>query len=64
VQYRIQFLDRSAEVIRELFADARSAASASELVADMDWPPRAITIRVLDADGTEVHSAIKGESGR
>ncbi len=29
----------------------------------MDWPPRAITIRVLEADGTEVHSEIQGESG-
>ncbi len=60
MQYRIQFLDGSAEVIRELFTDARSAAGAAELVADLDWPPRAITLRVLDADGTEVHSAIKG----
>src|ERR1700720_2814040 len=35
--------------------------SAFELVADMPWAPRAVTMRVLDADGREVHSAIKGE---
>jgi hypothetical protein len=29
------------------------------LVADMDWPPHAVTLRVLDPDGREVHSAIK-----
>jgi len=30
------------------------------LVVDADWPPRAVTMRVLDAYGREVHSAIKG----
>ena len=35
--------------------------SAFELVADMPWVPRAVAMRVLDADGREVHSAIKGE---
>jgi len=25
-----------------------------------DWPPRAVTMRVLDLDGREVHSKIKG----
>jgi hypothetical protein len=64
VQYRIQFLDGRASVLRELTADARSAASAIELVADLDWPPRAVTMRVLDLDGREVHSAIKGEVRR
>ena len=61
MQYRIQFLDGAANVVGELHADARSAASAVELVADLDWPPRAISMRVLDADGREVHSAIRGE---
>jgi hypothetical protein len=61
MQFRIQFLDGSARVIRELHADARNAASAIELVRDIDWPPRAITIRVLDLDGREVHSKVKGD---
>jgi hypothetical protein len=60
MQYRVQFLDGSADLIRELFTDARNAASAISLVVDWDWPPRAVTMRVLDTDGREVHSAIKG----
>jgi hypothetical protein len=62
VQFRIQYLDGSANIIRELSADARSGMSACELVADMPWAPRAVTMRVLDADGREVHSAIKGDT--
>jgi len=56
-QYRMQFLDGSATVIPELIADARNAAGAIELIANIDWPPNAVSIRVLDADGLEVHSA-------
>jgi hypothetical protein len=62
MRFRIQFLDRSARVIRQLFADARNAAGATALVADIDWPPRAITMRVLDLDGREVHSAFRGDA--
>jgi hypothetical protein len=47
-KYRMQFLDGSARVIREMFADARNAVGAIGLVADADWPPRTITMRVLD----------------
>ena len=62
MQYRIQFLDAAAAVISELIADARSARGAIALVADLDWPPHAVTMRVLDADGREVHSEIKGDA--
>ena len=62
MQFRVQFLDGSARVIRELHADARNTTRAIELVRDVDWPPRAVTMRVLDIDGREVHSAIKGET--
>jgi hypothetical protein len=62
MQYRIQFLAVRANVIRELTADARSAASAIEFVVNRDWPPRAVTTRVLDVDGREVHSKVKGDS--
>ena len=62
MQYRIQFLDGAAAVISELIADADSAAGAIALVADIDWPPQAVTMRVLDADGREVHSATKGDA--
>jgi hypothetical protein len=64
MQYRIQFCEGSANVIRELSADVRSAASAFELVADIDWPPRAVSIRVLDVDGREVHTATRGDVRR
>jgi hypothetical protein len=62
MQFRIKFLDGSARVIRELFADARNAVGAIELVRNLDWPPRAVTMRVLDVDGREVHSRLKGDS--
>ena len=56
MQYRIQFLDAAAAVISELIADAHSAVGAIALVADLDWPPQTVTMRVLDADGRQVHS--------
>jgi hypothetical protein len=44
-----------------MFADARNDVGAIALVVDLDWPPRAVTMRVLDLDGHEVHSAIRGD---
>ena len=35
---------------------------AIALVVDVRWPPRAVTMRVLDVDGREVHIEVKGES--
>jgi hypothetical protein len=64
MQYRIQFLDGSTNVIHELAADARNTVGAIAFVTDVDWPPRAVSIRVLDADGREVHSATKGDYSR
>ena len=64
MQYRIQFLDGRANVIRELTADARNAVGAVALVVDIDWPSRAVTMRLLDPDGREVHSQIKGDRPR
>ena len=61
VQYRIQFLDGMATVILDTVADARDAASAIALVVDLDWPHNAVSMRLLDEDGREVHSAIKGD---
>ncbi len=51
LQYRVQFLDGSVKVIREWSANARNVARAIELIVDADWPPRAVTVRVLDAYG-------------
>jgi hypothetical protein len=61
MHFRIQLLDRSTSVIRELGAEARSVASALELIADIVWPPRAVSIRVLDVDGREVHFATRDD---
>jgi hypothetical protein len=49
-------LHQSAPVKFPGWSNASSAAGAFELVADEDWPPQAVSIRVLDADGREVHS--------
>jgi hypothetical protein len=61
VQYRIEFVDRDGNIIRELHADARSADGAIGLIANSDWPPRAVAIRVLDVDGRTVRFEIKAE---
>ena len=63
-QYRIQFLDRSANIIREWSANARDVEGAIKLIVDADWPPRASTMRVLDAYGREVHSETRGDVKR
>jgi hypothetical protein len=60
MQYRIQFLDAAANVSRA--ADAHNAVGAIALVLGADWPPHAVTMRVLDADGRELHSEAKGAS--
>jgi hypothetical protein len=64
MQYRVQYLDGHASVIRELTANARNAVGAIALVVDIDWPPHAVSLRVLDIDGREVHSATKVDSQR
>ena len=62
MQYRIQFLDAAANVTRELTADANSAVGAIALVVGADWPPHAVTLRVLDPLEREVHREIRGTS--
>jgi hypothetical protein len=53
-----------ASVILDLIADARDAANAIALVVDLDWPPNAVSMRVLDVDGREVHSSIRSDVRR
>ena len=62
MQYRIEFLDGSAKVIREWSANAQNVAGAIELMVDADWPPRAVTMRVLDPYGPEVHLSARATS--
>ena len=59
VQYRIQFLDARRNILREMTANVLSITSALELIVDADWPPRAVSMRVIDAYGREVHWAVK-----
>jgi hypothetical protein len=54
MEYRVQFLDRSGTVVREFHAYARNAAGAMNLIVDVDWPPVAIRLRILDAEDREV----------
>lgn len=49
--YRVQFLDRLDNVLREIQADARSAGTAFLRGASTAWPPHAIRVRVLDREG-------------
>ena len=42
-------------------SNARSVADAIKLIVDADWPPQAVTMRVLDPYGREVHSATRGD---
>jgi len=51
MQYRVQFLDGSNEVVREVESDARTAANAFLLVANEPWPLHAVRVRVLDRFG-------------
>ena len=37
--------------------------AAIELIVDADWPPQAISMRALVADGRQVHSAVKRRVG-
>ena len=62
MQYRVQFLDSSARVVHELFADARNDVAAIELTVNIDWPPGAVGMRVLNVEGREIHSRVKGDA--
>ena len=51
MQYRVQFIDGSDKVVSEVQANAGSAANAFLLVADNEWPPDVVKVRVLDPYG-------------
>jgi hypothetical protein len=53
VQYRVQFLDDSEGVIREMHSYAWSVASVVELLGEIDWPLAAVSLRILDPQGRE-----------
>ena len=59
MQFRVQFLDASGAIIREMHADARNPAAAIALVDGMEWPAGAVRMIILNEAGGEVHSESK-----
>ena len=59
VQFRVQFLDASGTIIREMHAAAWNAAAAIALVEGMEWPAGAVRMVILNEAGGEVHSELK-----
>ena len=59
MQFRVQFLDASGTIIREMLADAWNAAGAIALVEEMEWPVGAVRMVILNEAGGEVHSESK-----
>jgi hypothetical protein len=51
MQYRVQFLDRMDNVIREVRADGRSTGSAFLRAANLVWPPHVVRVRVIGPSG-------------
>jgi hypothetical protein len=59
MQYNVEYLDGSNNIVRESSADTRSA---SEFISDKNWPLGAVLMRVLDQNGRSVLSLTKPES--
>jgi hypothetical protein len=51
MQYRVQFLDRLDNVIRELRADDRSSGFPLLRAVDAAWPPHVTRVRVIYPSG-------------
>jgi hypothetical protein len=59
MKFRVQFLDVSSAVIKEMHIEAHSVAAPIELVAGLDWPIGAVRMVILDEVGSAVHSEWK-----
>jgi hypothetical protein len=59
MNYRVQFLNLSAEIVAERLADAFDVAEAVALVDGIAWPDGASRMKILDEYGTAVHWRIK-----
>ena len=55
MNFRVQFLDASAAVVRETLVKARRVGLAIALYDGMEWPPEVVRMVILDANGREVH---------
>ncbi len=62
MQFRIQFPLTSRRTSFGNWPPTPERCGRLELVADEDWPREAVSIRVLDAYGREVHSKVKGDT--
>ncbi len=51
MRYRVQFLDRLDNVIREVQADGRSSGLPVLRVVDRAWPPHVTRVRVIYPSG-------------
>ncbi len=61
MQYSVQFLDATKKVLSEGKAESWSETNVFEL-GPKDWPPHAVTLRVLDPDGYGILTLYKGEA--
>ncbi len=61
--YYVQLLDASKNVLAEEQAESWSAMNVFELTPK-DWPPHAVTLRVLDPDGYSILILSKDENKR
>ncbi len=59
--YWVEFLDASKNVLSEEQAESWSTTNVFELTPG-DWPPHAVTLRVLDPDGYGILTLSKGET--
>jgi hypothetical protein len=64
MKYRIEFLDAVNSVVRVIDAEAGSRANAFLLVVESDWPPDALTARVVDRHGRRGPSVSRPQKSR
>jgi hypothetical protein len=55
MRFHVQFLERSANIVCEMRSSARNVAHVIEMLKAIDWPPAAVSLRILDRDGHQVH---------
>ena len=61
MNFRVQFLDGSANVIAEWSAYAHSARGAIELTEGLEWPAGAERMQIVDESGREVYGRAKAD---
>jgi hypothetical protein len=59
MNYRVQFLNASTEIVAERFADASDVAGVVALIEGIAWPEGTSRLRILDESGVAVHWRIR-----